>query len=73
MKKLLYKSEDNKMLEGVCAGVAEYFDLDPTLVRASYAFVTVITGVIPGLVAYIVLAVIMPKKSAVKKESKETK
>ncbi len=70
MKKLLYKSEDNKMLEGVCAGVAEYFELDPTLVRAGYAFVSIITGVIPGLIAYIVLAVIMPKKSAVQKSKK---
>ena len=70
MKKLLYKSEDNKILEGVCAGVAEYFELDPTLVRAGYAFVSIVTGVIPGLIAYVVLAVIMPKKSAVQKSKK---
>ncbi len=70
MKKLLYKSEDNKILEGVCAGVAEYFELDPTLVRAGYAFVSIITGVMPGLIAYVVLAVIMPKKSAIQKSKK---
>jgi phage shock protein C len=67
MKKLLYKSEENKKWSGVCAGVAEYFDVDPTLVRAGYVFVDIITGVIPGLVAYIVLAWIMPTKSEIKK------
>lgn len=67
MKKLLYKSEDDKKLEGVCAGIAEYFDTDPTLVRVGYAFITILTGVVPGLIAYIVLSVIMPKKSEVKK------
>lgn len=67
MKKLLYKSEDNRKLDGVCAGIAEYFDADPTLIRAGYAFITIITGVFPGLIAYLVLSIIMPKKSEVKK------
>lgn len=71
MKKLLYKSEDDKKLEGVCAGIAEYFDQDPTLVRAGYAFISIITGVVPGLVAYIVLAAIMPTKSETQKNSKK--
>jgi phage shock protein C len=64
-KKLLYKSSDKK-LDGVCAGVAEYFDVDPTLVRAGYAFVDIVTGVVPGLVAYLVLSWIMPTKSEAK-------
>jgi len=34
MKKYLYKSEDEKKIDGVCAGIAEYFDTDPTLIRA---------------------------------------
>lgn len=67
MKKLLYKSEDDKKLDGVCAGIAEYFDTDPTLIRVLYAFITIITAVGPGLFAYIVLSIIMPKKSEVKK------
>jgi phage shock protein C len=66
MKKLLYKSEENKQLDGVCAGLAEYFDTDPTLVRVGYALLTVITGVFPGILGYIVLSIIMPKKSEVK-------
>lgn len=66
-KKILYKSEDDRKLDGVCAGIAEYFDVDPTLVRAGWALGTVITGLFPGIVAYVVLAIIIPKKSEVKK------
>lgn len=64
-KKLLYKSTDKKW-DGVCAGVAEYFDVDPTLIRAGYVFITVITGVVPGLFAYLVLSWIMPAKAEAK-------
>lgn len=37
--KKLYRSESNRMLCGVCAGIAEYFDLDPTLIRLAWALV----------------------------------
>lgn len=67
MSKKLYKSEIDKKLDGVCAGIAEYFDVDPTLIRAGYALITIISAFIPGLFAYIVLAIIMPTKSEVKK------
>jgi phage shock protein C len=63
--KRLYKSEADRKLDGVCAGLAEYLEVDPTLTRAGYAFVTVVTGIIPGLLGYIVLSWIMPKKSEV--------
>jgi len=66
-KKLLYKSEDDRKVDGVCAGISEYFDVDPTLVRAGFAFTTVVTGFFPGVDGYFVLAIIMPKKSEVKK------
>lgn len=71
MKKNLYKSEDDKKLDGVCAGIAEYFDIDPTIIRVGYAFITVITGIAPGLFAYLVLSVIIPKKSEVKNNGKK--
>lgn len=60
MKKRLYKSRNDKKLEGVCAGIADYFNLDPTLVRAVYALVTIFSVGIPGVIAYIVLAAVMP-------------
>ncbi len=60
MKKRLYKSRSDKKLEGVCAGIADFFNMDPTLVRAIYALVTIFSAGIPGVIAYIVLAAIMP-------------
>ncbi len=50
----------NKMLGGVCAGIAEYFDIDPTLVRAVYAVLSVFSAGFPGLLLYIILLIIMP-------------
>jgi phage shock protein C len=64
--KRLYKSESDRKWDGVCAGFAEYWDQDPTLIRAGYALLTIVTGVFPGVIAYIVLSIIMPKKSEVK-------
>mgnify|MGYP000084714106 CR=1 FL=1 len=66
-KKVLYKSEDDRKLDGVCAGIGEYFDVDPTLIRVGFVFATLFSGIVPGIVAYIVLAVVIPKKSEVKK------
>ena len=59
MKKLT--KSNNKTLCGVCGGIAEYFDFDPTWVRAGYALVTICTG-FPGVIVYAVLSVVMPKK-----------
>ena len=57
--KRLYRSETNQMLCGVCAGIAEYFGVDPTIVRL--AFVLLCFGWGSGLLAYIVAALIMPE------------
>lgn len=62
MKKL-HRSESNKQLAGICAGVAEYFAIDPTLVRVGYVLLTVFTGIFPGVIAYIILIIIMPTKN----------
>ena len=62
MTKRLYKS-DNKMICGVCAGIADYFNIDPTLVRLITVFL-LFAGVGSGLIAYIVAAVIIPEKSS---------
>ena len=58
--KKLRRSRD-KMLGGVCAGIAEYFNLDPTLVRVGYALLSVFSVAFPGILAYIVLLIIMPQ------------
>lgn len=63
MKKKLYRSETNKMIGGVCAGIAEYFDIDPTIVRIIYAVLSFFTTAFPGIILYIILLIIIPKKS----------
>ncbi len=60
MDKKLYKSNDNKKLDGVCAGIGEYFDIDPTLVRLAWVFITLFAGA--GLIAYIIAAIVIPRK-----------
>ena len=59
MDKKLTKSASNRMLCGVCAGVAEYFGIDPTVVRLIWAALTVCGG--SGVLAYIIAAVIIPE------------
>jgi len=58
--KKLKRSSNNKMLAGVCGGIAEYFDLDPTLVRIGYVILSLIATGFPGLLVYGVLAIVMP-------------
>ncbi len=62
-KKQLTRST-NKMLAGVCSGIAEYFDLDPTLVRVCYAALTIFSTCFPGLLLYLLLILIMPASPA---------
>jgi phage shock protein PspC (stress-responsive transcriptional regulator) len=64
MEKKLYKIEEGKKLDGVCGGIAEYCNIDPTLVRLGWALVTLCTAGI-GIIGYVVCAVIMPKKSEI--------
>lgn len=59
MKKKLYRSSTDKKLCGVCAGVANYFNLDPTIVRVVYALLAICTTGFPFVVLYIVLAFVM--------------
>lgn len=61
MKKL-YRSRKNKKVGGVCGGIAEYFDLDPTLVRLGAVILIFIWGA--GLLAYIVAWAIIPERPA---------
>ena len=56
--KRLYKSNVNKKLAGVCGGIAEYFEIDPTLVRLGWVLFTCLGG--SGLLAYIICALVIP-------------
>ena len=60
MEKRLYKSRTNKKVAGVCGGIGEYFDIDPTLVRLGFVALSFLAG--GGLLVYIVAAIIIPDK-----------
>ena len=58
MNKKLYKSNTHKMLEGICGGIAEYFGIDPTIVRLAWVVFCALGG--SGILAYIIAAIIIP-------------
>ena len=60
MTKRLYRSNKDKMIAGVCGGIAEYFNIDPVIVRV-IAFILLIPGGLPGFLPYVVMWVIVPK------------
>lgn len=59
--KRLTRSYDRRMIAGVCGGLADYFDLDPTLVRVGYVLLSLLSTGFPGLIVYIILWVVMPE------------
>lgn len=63
-KKRLYRIEEGNKIFGVCGGIAEYFDLDPTIVRVGWTVLSIFYGA--GVLAYLICALCMPKKSEIK-------
>lgn len=61
MNKKLQRSSTDSMIGGVCGGLANYFEFDPTLVRVAYVLLSVCTA-FSGVLAYILLMIIMPKE-----------
>lgn len=61
MKKL-YRSKENKIWKGVLGGFGEYFNVDPVLLRIIFIFFVLATGIIPGIITYIIAIFIIPKK-----------
>ena len=59
MEKRLYKSNVIKMLDGVCGGIAEYLNMDPTLIRLGWVLFCALGG--SGIIAYIIAAIIIPR------------
>ena len=63
MNKKLYKSNTNKMLEGVCGGIAEYFGIDPTIVRIIWFVAAFFYGI--GIIPYLAFWIIVPRENKV--------
>ena len=60
MEKKLYKSNDNKLVDGVCGGIGEYLNVNPTLVRLIWVLFCCLGG--SGFLAYIIAAIIIPRR-----------
>jgi len=57
----LYRSRDDRMIAGVCGGLAEWLGWNPTLVRVLYVALSILSAGFPGTVVYIILWLLMPK------------
>lgn len=62
MQKKLYRSINDKKLCGVCGGIAEYFDIDPVLIRILWVCASLFSACFPGLLVYIIFAIFVPSQ-----------
>lgn len=60
--KKIYRSKKDRVLAGVCGGIAEYLKVDSTVVRLLWSLVTIFTGFILGIIAYLVAFLLIPEK-----------
>ena len=63
MSKRLTTSATNIKIFGVCGGIGEYLNVDPVLIRVIVIAATIMTGIMPGIIAYIACAVVIPRPS----------
>jgi phage shock protein PspC (stress-responsive transcriptional regulator) len=59
--KRIYRSRTNKKIFGVCGGIGEAYDIDPTLIRIIVVFLALATGLLPMIITYVVARLIMPE------------
>ena len=69
MEKRLYRNRSERMIWGVCGGLANYFDMDPTIVRIIFVLLALANGV--GIVVYIIMAIVVPLEGSKVATSKE--
>jgi len=60
--KRLVRSRNDKLLAGICGGLANYLDIDPTIIRVLYVLATLFTVVFPGVLIYLIMWIIVPKE-----------
>jgi len=56
----LYRARGDKMIAGVLGGLGDYFNIDASIIRIIYALLTLFTGIVPGLIFYVLLIIIIP-------------
>jgi len=59
--KRLYRSRENRVLAGVLGGFGEYFSIDPVIFRLVYILIIILTAIVPGILLYIIAALIIPE------------
>lgn len=59
----LYRSSSNRIIAGVCGGIAEWLGWNPTLVRVLYVVGSILSVAFPGILVYVILWIVMPKGS----------
>lgn len=69
MEKRLYRSRTDRMIWGVCGGLAKYFDIDPTIIRIIFVVLIFANGL--GILAYIILAIVVPLEGSKATEPKD--
>ena len=52
----------NRSIAGVCGGLGEYFDIDPTAVRVAYVLVSIFSAAFPGILVYIIMWILIPER-----------
>ena len=72
MEKRLYRSERNRVFLGVCGGFGDYFNFDPVIIRVITVLLIIATGIFPGLVAYFVIALVIPTESSTASTPRDT-
>jgi len=73
MSKRLYRLKSSRMIGGVCAGIARYFDLDVSLIRLIFIGLALMTALFPMLLFYIIAWIIIPTEEEVIKRGKRKK
>ncbi len=58
----LKRSRENRMIAGVCGGIAEWLDWDPTLVRILFVLVSIASAAFPGILVYLLMWILMPEQ-----------
>ena len=59
--KRLKRSNKDSMIAGVCGGIAEYLNMDPSIVRIAYVLISILSAAFPGILVYIILWIIIPQ------------
>ncbi len=73
MTKKLYRSQSSKMLGGICAGLAEYLEVDSTLIRLIFVAVGLLTAIFPMLLFYLIAWIIIPVREEIEQIRKQQK